>query len=113
MGCRWCVHWVVENRYAMDAGQVGECRRYPRPEETVSEYRCGEFICEPDHYGDARGTNTMHIFWQLMRDNQKKYNEERAKRIDLEKKLKALRKRVSNVEVTGLDACGRPRWLTY
>jgi hypothetical protein len=94
MGCRWCVHWVTEDKYANDFGQTGECRRYPRPEETVSEYRCGEFVCEPDHYGEARGANMMHGFWQRMHKYGDEAKTERDKRIALEKELKALRKQM-------------------
>lgn len=100
MGCRWCVHWVTDDRYSKDKGQIGECRRYPKPEQTTSEYRCGEFVCEPDHWEEPRGSNLMNAFFQRMHEAVRERDAERAKRIELEKKLKALSKKTANAELT-------------
>jgi len=104
MGCRWCVHWVSEDgRYEKDCGQNGECRRFPTPVATVSEYRCGEFMCEPDCYPSSpRGSNLMQGFFERMHENHKDAQAERTKRIALEKANKELRKKLRhNVELRG------------
>lgn len=92
MACRWCVHWVAKDRLAQDEGVVGQCRRYPRPEETISEYRCGEFVCEPNNYIDSHGSNIMNMYWKNLREFRHLYDTERKARIALQKKLKTLRK---------------------
>lgn len=94
MGCRWCVHWVSEDAHPKDFGQSGECRRYPRPEKTVSEYRCGEFVCETNHWASSHGSNLMQMFYERMHDATNDRNKERNMRLEFEKKLRALRKQL-------------------
>ena len=110
MGCRWCVHWVSEEgKYEKDYGQKGECRRFPVPVATVSEYRCGEFMCEPDCYPSSpRGSNLMQGFFERMHEGRKDAQAERTRRIALEKSNKELRKKLRhNAEVSG-----RPHYET-
>jgi hypothetical protein len=90
MGCRWCVHWVHEDKYKKDFGLEGECRRFPVPVTTISEYRCGEFQCEPDS-ANRGGSNLMQGFFQRMHRFSEKHEVERSKRIALEKTNKELR----------------------
>ena len=93
MGCRWCVHWVTADKYAKDFGVQGECRRFPAPVATLSEYRCGEFISEPDVYASS-GSNMMQGFFERMHEGRKDAQAERKKRIALEKANKELRKKL-------------------
>ena len=89
MGCRWCVHWCPQMP-AYEA-KTGECRRFPNPVETTAAYRCGEFLCEPDRYTDSDGSNLMQGFFERMHEFREDWQKERAKRLELEKKLRALR----------------------
>jgi hypothetical protein len=88
MSCKWCVHWVSETPYYEDP-DVGECRRFPKPEKTKQAYRCGEFVCRPDTTGGD--LSLMHGFYVRMHQYADEARDERAKRIAAEKKLKAVR----------------------
>jgi hypothetical protein len=94
MGCRWCVHWVCDDKYVKDFGFEGECRRFPVPVATISEYRCGEFLCEPDFDGTTR----MQGFYERMHGFREDSDNERSKRIALEKKNKALREKLKRLQ---------------
>lgn len=103
-GCRWCVHWVGEKPY-YEEPEFGECRRFPKPEQTAESYRCGEFVCRPDVTGgDA---SLMHGFYTRMHQYADEARDERAKRIAAEKKLKAVRakaRQAPNAELCGGEA---------
>jgi len=90
MSCRWCVHWVCEDgRYSKPNNIEGQCRRFPSPVKTTSEYRCGEFVCEPDL--GAGGGNLMQGFFERMHEFSKSHSNEKKKRIALQKVVKELR----------------------
>lgn len=90
MSCKWCVHWVTDNdKYSKTTGIKGQCRRFPSPVETTSDYRCGEFVCEPDTF--AKGSNLMQGFFERMHEFSDAHRREKDKRMALEKKMKELR----------------------
>ncbi len=99
--CKWCVHWVGDKPWYEDP-KTGECRRFPKPEQTVESYRCGEFVCLPDVNGGD--SSLMHGFYTRMHQHADEARDERAKRIAAEKKLKATRAKLKTpkAEVTGV-----------
>ena len=100
------MHWVGEKSYYEEL-EFGECRRFPKPEQTAESYRCGEFVCCPDVTGGD--VSLMHGFYTRMHQYADEARDERAKRIAAEKKLKAVRakaRQAHNALAQADAACG-------
>jgi len=89
MACKWCAHWIGKESHT-NISTIGKCIRFPKSEETNENYRCGEFVASRDSYGDnseSIGQRYERLLHMWRNDAQ----DERQKRLAIEKKLKTLR----------------------
>lgn len=92
MSCYFCSYWIEDPKYRDNyknpKENQGVCIRYPKLSNTPGGYLCGEFRMEDKILDDSPILSywiQKHEYWNL-------YNEEKEKRIKLEKKIKLMKK---------------------
>jgi hypothetical protein len=88
MSCRECIHFKPppgKHRWEEDLTD-GFCRRYPKPLATSPRYHCGEFT--------TNDGGAVERFMDQRDEYLAEYRNERTKRLESERKLKALRQKI-------------------